>query len=175
MAKVITLSRQFPSTHPKRGKPTFFVEQFLSSKEVAEDERLKLLLPNEWANYKDTSLYLGRFKKHHTIRIGRRWKTGEMASIRVWSGKPYNSKQILLREVEITVYNVEIEFFGGRMYILLADEKQNPLTGQEMLSVGEVAKNDGLNPIDLWHWFNPKLEDKKFEAQILCWNNKIKY
>src|SRR5690606_34903084 len=31
MAKVITLSRQFPSYHPKAGQNTFFVEQVLNA------------------------------------------------------------------------------------------------------------------------------------------------
>lgn len=36
-------------------------------------------------------------QKHHTIRAGNRFKTGDYFSPRVWSGSPYNSKQLNMR------------------------------------------------------------------------------
>jgi hypothetical protein len=94
MSKVITFSRVFPKYHPKAGQPTYFVEKFLSSinyKYYDEDRQF------------NPRLSVDIFEpKHHTIRNGNRWKVGDKFSPRVWSGKPYNSKQIILSDdVEI--------------------------------------------------------------------------
>src|SRR5690606_32324000 len=93
MSRVITFSRTFPAYHPRKGEPTYFVEQIqnclcsmnLPLYDKTVDPPLSFLnsLTNENVGH-----------KHHTIRAGHRWKAGDWFSPRVWSGKPYNSKQI---------------------------------------------------------------------------------
>lgn len=96
MSKVIIFSRVFPAYHQKAGQPTFFVEQIYNS--IYRDKF------GDWSEAPVTTNYvveleptiLGR--KHHTIRNGNRWKRGDKFSPRIWSGKPYKSKQIAIAD-----------------------------------------------------------------------------
>jgi hypothetical protein len=90
MSRVITFSRYFPAHHPRCGESTYFVEKIWASLEtsfldqLADEDRIF-----------NPRLSLDVFApKHHTIRAGHRFKAGDWFSPRVWSGKPYNSKQI---------------------------------------------------------------------------------
>ena len=88
MAKVITFSRTFPAYHPKVGQPTYFVEKFYNSL----FSRNNLMDYPKGLEINESILEM----KNHTIRAGERWKKGEYFSPRVWSGKPYNTPQIIL-------------------------------------------------------------------------------
>lgn len=125
MAKVITFSRVYPSYHPKANQPTHFVEKLWNAHNVHAfgeeffmpfEEGVRGL--NKDLPYSTISDFLmsisrreGLKPKIHTIRAGKRWKQGDMASFRVWSGKPYNSRQIIIMpDVEIyDVINIEID------------------------------------------------------------------
>lgn len=158
MSKVITFSRVFPKYHPKAGQPTYFVEQIYNS----------LFSKNNLMDYpkgleiNDTIMGV----KKHTIRIGNRWKVGDKFSPRVWSGKPYNSKQIILcDDVKIEkIYNIKIEVTGN-FYTPYIDGKN---VCQETMK--KVAMNDGLSLSELYKWFN-----ESFEGQIICWSNAVSY
>ena len=108
MSKVITFSTTFPTYHPKAGEPTFFVEK------IWESIRTKSNIDSPQYHYCkfefDLMHWMKYSPKHHTIRAGNRWKAGEKFSPRVWSGKPYNSKQITIApDIEINkVWNIEI-------------------------------------------------------------------
>lgn len=164
--KVLTFSRHFPKGHPKAGQPTYFVEKvFASLKDIIIPD--PLAIPGFiWAQYEDCKL-----PKGHTIRSGSRFSPGDMASLRVWSDKPYRSKQIEFAQVEVKkVWSVEIvishtwwsfkidgKFFGG--------------------DVAKIANNDGLELQDFIDWFtiHPKSIDREFKGQIICWNDSIEY
>lgn len=159
MSKVITFSRFFPAYHPKKGKPTYFVEKLLSSinyKYYDEDRQF------------NPRLSVDSFEpKHHTIRNANKWKAGDKFSPRVWSGKPYNSKQIILApDIEIKkVYDIEI-YQNNEIHI----------NGVWMASFGSlncelIANNDGLEMIDFQNWFC-KLP---FKGQIICWSDNVNY
>lgn len=158
MSKVITFSRVFPSYHPKKGDPTYFVEKLLSSINYKYYDEYRQFNPR---------LSVDSFEpKHHTIRAGHRWKVGDKFSPRAWSGKPYNSKQIIIAP------DVEIKKIWDIGLIIRGDFKEFycgdcDLTGT---SISLLAKNDGLEINDLFNWFN-----KPFEGQIICWNENIKY
>lgn len=158
MSKVITFSRVFPKYHPKAGQPTYFVEKLLSSinyKYYDEDRQF------------NPRLSVDSFEpKNHTIRNGNRWKVGDKFSPRVWSGKPYNSKQIIIApDIEIVkVWDIGLRVRGDFKELYCND---CDLTGT---SIYEIAKNDGLSVADLFSWF-----DKPFEGQIICWNNNVNY
>lgn len=86
MSKVITFSKFFPAYHPRKGEPTFFVEQIQGGLKV------------------------------HTIRAGSRWKVGDKFSPRIWSGKPYRTPQLTIApDIEIKkIWDVEIAIgLGG--------------------------------------------------------------
>lgn len=154
MSKVIIFSRVFPANHPKAGQPTYFVEKFLSSINYINNDEERLFNPR---------LSVDRFgPKHHTIRAGSRWKAGDKFSPRVWSGKPYNSKQIIIApDIEIKkVWNFEIK--NGQLL----------LGGYAIYQYADVAENDGLSGEDFLAWFR---FPKPFTGQIICWSDKIKY
>lgn len=195
MAKVITLSRTFPSYHPKSGHSTYFVEQVLNAfgiqylndsyfhhlkelnkKPLDEGKLTKKDIYDFWYSLK--RVYLR--DKLHTIRaksvnkktgdIYSRWKKGDKASLRVWSGIPYNSPQIIIApDVELVrvgdfrilkdAHNVNWIDIGGK-YSYPA-----PLYLERSI-IPNVAENDGLSTRDLLRWFK---YPKPFEGQILCW------
>ena len=163
MAKVLTFSTRFPSYHYRKGEPTYFVEKILKS------------LNNDGSNLNDI-IDWNKFKsclpKHHTIRKGRRWKVGDKFSPRIWSGKPYYSKQIVLADdCEVKkVWEVKIFIEFGSIYIGIRQSENSCV----LLPFGEVAQNDGLTFEEMKHWFNVK-PDKPFVGQIICWNDCVEY
>lgn len=174
MSKVITFSRTFPAYHPKAGQPTYFVEKLWNSIETnsfAVDYAM-ICRNNEgvspdilwpfWRSIKKAYSNDGA-AKHHTIRGGNRFKVGDKFSPRVWSGKPYRSKQIVIApDIEVVkVWGFEIskEHYHINGFAL----------NLEALKV--VAANDGLEVDDLENWFAK--QTGKF--QIICWSNTINY
>lgn len=173
MSRVITFSRVFPATHPRKGEPTFFVEKIWESiyldqyntivAEQFDFSKLHAIGIDIYANGKYPA-------KHHTIRGGNRWKVGDKFSPRVWSGKPYASKQIVIApDIEIKkVWTFEYDALLG-FY---------SLSGLPFgFDINQVAQNDGLTKPDFDAWFriHPKSKQQYFEGQILCWNENIEY
>ena len=169
--RVITFSRYFPSNHPRKGDPTYFVEQICRGIHEWTTEGKAICNLDVWAGGKE---------KHHTIRAGNRWKVGDWFSPRVWSGKPYASKQIqFASDIQIkkiwefefinSTYNGEFGHDKGRWFlidnIVISDYER-----------GLLAKNDGLDEDDFIDWFkcHPKKKET-FKGQILCFNESINY
>jgi hypothetical protein len=144
MAKVITFSKTFPAYHPKAGQPTYFVEKFYNS----------LFSRNNLMNYpKGLEINESILEmKNHTIRAGERWKKGEYFSPRVWSGKPYNTPQIILAKDSLItdVYDFEI---SKHAVIYLNRKPIYEFCGEYTGLIKTVAKNDGLEPNELLDWF----------------------
>lgn len=178
MSKVITYSRQYPQGHPMAGKPTWFVEKIIADLVAQEDseyytdhiKRLRDLgyLQISTMNELAATPY---FRKGHTVRAGHRFKAGDTFSPRIWSGKPYRSKQIVLGpDVTITkVWSFQTGYGFGHGLILL-DGKEVDID-----FIREVAKNDGLTLEDFWDWIIAPSEAKDFDGQIICWNSDINY
>jgi hypothetical protein len=159
MSKVITFSRTFPAYHSKAGQDTFFPEKVIIGLEklnhpILEVDELEL----------DEQVYEESSPKFHTVRAGSRWKVGEMASLRVWSGRPYHTKQVTLApDIKITnVWSFEIK--GREVWI--ASKK---VDDEIILS---AATHDGLMFWDFLEWFK---YPQDFQGQIICWNNDIEY
>lgn len=157
MAKVIIFSRFFPSYHPRKEESTHFVEKFYNS------------FSNYWDNIPIPDKLLASLNieisqsKFHTIRAGNRWKAGDKFSPRVWSGKPYQSKQIIIAaDTEVKkIFRFEVK--KGSYF--LNGKKIN------MRQLYRIAINDGFNNSDdLKLWFQ-----KPFKGQIICWNENVKY
>lgn len=188
MSRVITFSRTFPSYHPRKGEDTFFAEKIWKS--LDKLELTSIHLDQCINNYYQQIGYLEKYNdihsKYHTIRAGNRWKVGDKFSSRVWSGKPYASKQIIITpDIEIKkVWSITIELIRKPMensdyetacYKFLID-------GVIVNDVETLAKNDGLSYHDLIDWFKlfqsldkPRLMRKVFDGQIICWSNNINY
>lgn len=170
MSKVLTFSRHFPAYHPKKGKPTYFVEKITKSLHQSG------LAP--WDIPEDifcTEMYWIAEPKNHTIRAGNRFKAGDKFSPRVWSGKPYQTKQIIIApDIEVKkVFPFEIKLYHDGYWIDFAGNKV-PIEYTADLSM--LAKNDGLTVTDMIDWFiNPKKKYNMMEGQIICWNENINY
>lgn len=174
MSRVITFSTTFPVKHPKAGKPTFFVEKIMAG--LAD-------MPGDWKMIDDFvqydwKEYYGCVEpKFHTIRASKRWKVGDKFSPRIWSGKPYASKQLSFScDLEIKkVWAFEMQPSN------FVDECKFFINGRsiEKESFIQVAKRDGLAPIDFATWFagSEMMSSKRkpFEGQIICWNDRITY
>ena len=130
--------------------------------------------------------------KKHTIRGGSRFKVGDKFSPRVWSGKPYSSKQITIApDIEVKkVWDFEVVtedddgendwsyiYFLGTTYTCYGDG------GYDKPLMVEIAKNDGLSITDFYNWFltgrtkQQRLdnEPKVFKGQIICWSDDVCY
>lgn len=165
MSKVLTFSRKFPAYHPRKGEPTYFVEKILNF--IGHDKRLY----QKGINRAICDLKL------HTIRAGNRWKAGDKFSPRVWSGKPYNSKQIIIApDIEVkSVQEFKIEVDNDYVCVLIDDwpffeENKNMVTQTEAFET--LAKNDGLTFVDFKNWFK---YPSPFTGQIIAWSSEIKY
>jgi hypothetical protein len=165
MSKVLTFSRVFPSYHPRKGEPTYFVEKItrsLHEQGLKPWDILNKIFSNE--------MYYICEAKHHTIRAGHRWKVGDKFSPRVWSGKPYQSKQIIIAP-DIEVKKVwDFESKGGWIYL---KSKDGNWAGVGQNKFTEIAKNDGLSYDDFKKWI--KYPKDTGNMQIICWNENIEY
>jgi len=178
MARVITVSRFFPQYHPRKGEPTLFIEKIYAS---MADNIEGFQIPNDANDYWDFHEYYNcTSPKHHTIRKGKRWKTGDKASIRIWgddvnpkSGRKgaYHSKQISIApDVEVIVFDFEIKNDEADNLSIYIDHKFYCQIGDKYSKL--VAKNDGLNLEDLKAWFKFPCE---FSGQIISFNKNLNY
>lgn len=89
-------------------------------------------------------------------------KPGDRISLRSWSGLPYRSSQIILREAEVS----RVEFIEiGVDRIVIAGRKLTP-EGE-----WQFAKADGFNtPRDMVEWFNAT-HGLPFIGVVIFWNN----
>lgn len=184
MAKVITFSRVFPADHPKAGQPTYFVEKFLKGRPTTiekepwnPEKSLAEQLPFAFDIWDKLT------PKYHTIRSGNRWKAGEYFSPRVWGDNinpktgrkgPYHSNQITIAPDTLIEKVWDVIIFAEPSQSIICLPTESPSLFQ-MLSLGEVAVNDGLEINDFERWFNPKRKSVEFHGQIICWNSKVEY
>ena len=167
MSRVITFSRTFPATHPRKGEPTFFVERIWKSlyKLNLTGDALDVCINNYFKEVGELLAYNDIANtKYHTVRSGRRWKVGDKFSPRVWSGKPYCSKQIIIApDIEIKkIYKFECDING----VFSIDDIYVDVTSMD------VPANDGLSTEDFLNWFPV---DNPFSGQIICWDENIEY
>jgi hypothetical protein len=173
--RVLTFSRVFPSYHPKKGQPTFFVEKIWlwGHNEDGWSE------PEFFPEYKDhvdiMKILMQNGAKYHTIRAGNRWKAGDWFSPRIWSDKPYRSKQIeFAPPIQVKkVWPITIKPHNEHGFVIhIKDRYVADWEGTANITQSELAKNDGLEKADLLHWFRVP---KPFTGQIICWNENINY
>lgn len=180
--KVLTFSKHFPKGHPKEGQPTYFVEQILNAilprgenGIINRDDIRPEVLPH----INDFVLLDGTTYKHHTIRGGSRWKPGDMASLRIWSDKPYRSKQIEFAQVEVKrTFKFNLYPIKDQGEVLIKGFLDGNLIQTELAT--SIAKNDGLTIEDFESWFCPEgtkfiLGMPIFTGQIICWSEAIEY
>lgn len=118
--KYIMCAKTFPAYHPKAGQPTGFKDSILNG----------------------TKLHTLRDKK------GNR-ETGDIVSLREWSGKPYASKQVTFAECEIEIVPEKLDRVAPSSF-----------------EVKNLARCDGFSdPEDFVCWFTGgKVEPITFDG-----------
>ena len=184
MSKVLTFSRVFPSYHPRKGEPTYFVEAMLTQLGIdytKHDYFIWLVENNpdidEW--------FLNEFyerlshdidPKSHTIRAHNKpLKVGEWVNPKCWAGRPYNKTKEGYWQIKFAP-DIEVkkvwDFESKDAWIYLKSKDHN-WGGVEQTKFTEIAKNDGLTYDDLKKWI--KYPKDTGEMQIICWNENIEY
>jgi hypothetical protein len=124
---VLTVSHSFPKTHKRAGEPTNFPIA------IKKSEKLHTIR----GNYE---LWEKRFKQ---IEAGE-----ACLSVRLWEGKPYNSKQFEICRLDkshgIGVQKIEI---GESLHFA------STIDGKKFGKTWEISKNDGLSLDDFEEWF----------------------
>ena len=139
---VLTVSRNFPKTHKRAGEPTRFKEQLTNGLAQLNGEDCKI--------HTIRSNYPLWAKRISEIKDGK-----AILSIRYWSGKPYNSKQVEICQLDknsgIGVQELVLKpncILSGSVELFSIDSNfHNPL------NLGLLSKNDGLSFEDFKEWF----------------------
>lgn len=165
--KILTFSTRFSAKHPRKGDATFFMEKILCGLGIT----MQTIPPHLTPIINDFQMLCApEENKYHTIRGGNRWKAGDMVSLRVWSDKPYRSKQIEFAQVEIKrVQWFDIKMLDGALTWFI-DDKPRALFDAGSCDAEVLAKNDGLSVEDFVAWF-----PSEFSGQIICWHADINY
>lgn len=144
---VITLSKVFPSTHPRKGKETQFNARFQNALMCAKCRETKNgmcmgecavggeKLHTIRANYE---LWASRFEQ---IAAGK-----ACLSIRQWTGAPYRSKQVELARLTA-------EDGVGIQELKMIDLSRPTKINGHKVELPDLAKNDGLEFNDWFNWF----------------------
>lgn len=176
--KVITFSQFFPVKHPRAGEQTYFREKIWAG---LADTMVGFKIPDEITDW-DWHEYYNARPKAHTIRAGNRWKVGDQFSPRVWSGKPYQSKQVQFAP-PITIEKIwefSIIDEDGYRWFCIEDQKYRAdyrRGWHAHYKLIDIAKNDGLDLDSFMDWFmmNPNKDSQHFAGQIISWNKNINY
>lgn len=153
--KVITFSTRYPGTIERTEFPEKIWRNFPREQVTEFYQKLDPELRRWFFDFPEYVFADSREQlvKGTTIRAGRHWKVGDKFSPRIWTGKPYNSKQLAFWP-ELTVLKVQIFernaygnfFLEGRF---LGDYQ-----------VEKVAEHDGLTYEKFAQWFS-----KEFSGQ----------
>jgi hypothetical protein len=124
---VLTVSLNFPQTHARKGEATFFGSQIIDKSKIHTIR----------SNY---PLWIQRIKE---VQNG-----GAILSIRYWSGKPYNSKQVEICQLDQNsgIGIQELNFINSDLLI--------PSVNGNVLDILFLSQNDGLLWVDFKEWFN---------------------
>ena len=154
---VLTVSRNFPKTHKRHGELTHFVEKILVGQ---YDKNENFYLQDTKAEFDREIFFECRNPKIHTIRTNYKFWSKRIAeiqngnavlSVRYWSGKPYNSKQVEICQLDKDsgCGVQELEFFNSN----LSDPVVMSSTNNPHLTREQLAKNDGLSLEEFKEWF----------------------
>lgn len=161
---VLTVSTHYQSKHPKQGESTYFVEKIFA---CLADKIEGFKIPKDFQEYDFHRYYNETMLKGHTIRANYElWKKRideviagrAILSIRIWTGKPYNSKQIeiarITKENNPGIQKVYIDIHCDESNI---ESSIRAKVEEKEVDASLLAKNDGLNIVDFARWFFPDL------------------
>lgn len=134
---VLLISRYFPAKHPRSGESTFFparIQNGLGEPHYIPSPASKIHTIR--ANYDMWS------KRAEEINAGK-----AVLSIRYWSGRPYQSKQVEFCKLE-RIGIQKLGFSSGKIHYPFIDVDK-----ASSLDIEVIAKNDGLSFDDFEAWF----------------------
>ena len=165
---VITLSQVFPTWHKRAGEPTKFRAAFLSGQTCSKCKK---------RNHAMCTSECFSVLKIHTIRanyplwlkrITEVQQGKAVLSVRQWSGKPYRSPQIEITRLTVKhgVGIQKVVFYRTEWYD--DDNKCHycydvTLDNDKGINIDDIARNDGLNPIDFIEWFDRDICKQKLD------------
>lgn len=144
---VITVSKRFPVYHPKSGELTDFAPK------INDEIKIHTIRGN----------YEFWKKRIDKVNAGL-----AILSIREWTGKPYASKQVELKQLTSAgiqkINTLEVHKFGDYGYSLAIDENINiygeqDIDGETVKTKRSLFENDGLTELDFYAWFNKPLKN----------------
>ena len=122
---VIILSEKFPTTHPRKGQETEFGRSFLNGKKI--------------------HTIRGNFSLWEK-RIAQIQKGEAVLSVRQWTGKPYQSKQV-------EIARLTAEDGVGIQELKLTDLSRPTTINGQRIELPLLAQNDGLSFNEWFNWF----------------------
>lgn len=122
---VITLSEKFPTTHTRKGQETDFRRLFLNGNKI---HTIRANFPL-WEK-----------------RIAQIQKGEAVLSVRQWTGKPYQSKQV-------EIARLTAEDGVGIQELKLTDLSRPTTINGQRIELQLLAQNDGLSFNDWFNWF----------------------
>lgn len=122
---VITLSEKFPTTHTRKGQETDFRRLFLNGNKI---HTIRANFPL-WEK-----------------RIAQIQKGEAVLSVRQWTGKPYQSKQV-------EIARLTAEDGVGIQELKLTDLSRPTTINGQRIELPSLAQNDGLSFNDWFNWF----------------------
>lgn len=141
----LTVSRVFPSNHKRKGEQTYFSKKIESALQCVNCNKNCSNCGNDLMS-----------KKIHTIRSNyplweKRIKEVQdgkaVLSLRYWSGKPYNSKQVEFARLDKDSGIGIQKLVFGESFIAI------PKINEGVISLSELSKNDSLEFDDFLSWF----------------------
>jgi len=139
----LMISRQFPTTHPRKKMPTGFVQAILD----------------------EIKIHTIRLNYEYWLKIANEINEGKaILSLRYWKDKPYHSKQIEFYRVnKLGIQKLDIGISIGNFDTLTLKIDDIP----SEIMVDKLAQNDGLSLNDFFHWFFPTRKTINHQAAIL--------
>lgn len=130
---VLTVSNYFPKTHARVGESTGFVQNIVQLKS-GESEKIHTIRGN----------YELWKKRAESINEGK-----AILSIRYWSGKPYQSKQVEI----CTLSSIGVQKLQDPTNFVYATVDSSTVNWEDL------AKNDGLSFDDFCEWFKVRSKE----------------
>lgn len=140
---VLTISRNFPKTHKRAGEETLFIEKITCG----------TLYPGECSGCDFKSIKIHTIRSNYDLwekRIKQVQEGKAVLSLRYWSDKPYNSKQVEFHRLDkdsgVGIQYLELRRFRDSLIPIIYN-------CAELTTGIKVAENDGLTIEDFKEWF----------------------
>ena len=150
---VLTLSQNFLTGHPRAGEPTNFLAEFM----LGQGEEFSDL-PKEYINQLHPKIHTIRGNYDMWAKRIAKVQAGEaILSVRRWSGVPFHTKQITIKDltaedgVGVVKVNIIKDSQNGHLWLYMHDNNRHILNRH--LEAKRVAYNDGLSQRDFIDWF----------------------